>query len=328
MTNRLPNRAAFLTGKMMKKHLSFLLAAGLSGLVLLSAAACAQHTHSWIWHRTETEHVEVCTGCGAERNAGEHEHFVCEDCAEFRALGIGYTGSGGDPAHADFAREANAFFAEQGEALGFLCDSAENFSVLTAENLEKYDILLFFNDRPHEEAPQKAFRDFMENGGAWIGFHSAAYVQEVAGDDYWEWYQDDFLGCGNYKNNTWNPTSERLTVETHDHVATAALPDGFLSAPCEWYGWEHDLFENPEITVLITLNPTPEEPAGDNPDKPYEIWTSGHYPIVWANNNYKMLYTNMGHNLQDYNTYEKQSETFSCEEQRTLILDAMFGFVS
>ena len=77
--------------------------------------------------------------------------------------------------------------------------------------------------------------------------------------------------------------------------------------------------------MLLTLNPTEENPAGDNPHKEWEIWYGGSYPIAWTNDRYKMLYTNMGHNLQPYNDFEKQSATFSSEEQCKLILGAMFG---
>ena len=317
----------------------------LTGLLLvcfslpLGMTACGEkHKHVLEWRRSETEHWLECTdpACGLKSDFGEHTGGVCKDCAEFRTLSFGFTGGADvDTAHADFAREANEWFSSKGAELGFTYDFMGNdYSALNDETLAEYDLVLFLNDRPHVKEQQDAFRRFMEDGGAWIGFHAAAFsmVDEADKDkensDYWRWYQDDFLGCGNYKNNTWNPTAEPLTVETHDHPATADLPDVFTSAPCEWYGWESDLFQNPDITVLLTLNPTQENPAGDNPHKPYEIWYDGHYPIAWANNHYRMLYTNMGHNLQSYNDFEKQSKTFSSEEQCTFLLGAMFGLTA
>lgn len=313
-------------------------------LPVLAAAGCGErepadapaHTHTFVWKRSETLHWLECTdpACGLQSDHGEHEGGVCEVCAAFRALSFGFT-EGSDAAHADFAREANEWFSAKGAELGFTYDFMGNdYAALNDETLKNYDIVLFLNDRPHVKEQQEAFERFMEGGGAWIGFHSAAFsmVEEAdkdkADSDYWRWYQDEFLGCGNYKNNTWNPTAEPLTVETHDHPATANLPDVFTSAPCEWYGWEYDLFQNPDITVLLTLNPTQENPAGDNPNKEWEIWYDGHYPIAWANNRYNMIYTNMGHNLQSYNDFEKQSKTFSSEEQCSFLLDAMFGLTA
>ena len=123
-----------------------------------------------------------------------------------------------------------------------------------------------------------------------------------------------------------------MTVETFDHCATANLEDEvFLSAPCEWYGWMFDLFENDDITVLLTLNPTQDNPAGDQPDKnkAYEIWYEGCHPIAWANNNYNMVYMNWGHNLQSYNNGAEgtKSSTFASEMQNQFMLDAMYGLV-
>ena len=300
-------------------------------------SACNTHEHVWSdWRRDADGHWRVCTeeGCDAEDGRAAHTGEPCIYCGYgFKALSFGFT-EGGDAAHADFAREANEWFAAQGEAEGFTYDFAgTDFSKLNDVTLENYDMVIFLNDRPSDPEQQAAFERFIKGGGAWIGFHSCAFSLVEDHDEsrgYWSWYQDDFLACGNYKNNTWNPTSEPLTVETHEHFSTKNLPDVFQSAPCEWYGWEYDLLNDDDITVLLTLNPTREDPAGDQPDpnKQYEIWYDGKHPIAWTNKNYNMLYTNMGHNLQSYNDFEKQSKTFSSEAQCRFILDAMFGLVS
>lgn len=355
----------------------------LSGAAIMAAAAftataCnAPHTeHLWGgWHRNETEHWRVCTykDCEAEERGehtdldGESTTFVCDDCAEFKALAFGFV-SGGDSAHADFAREANEWFPAKGKELGFIYDSTTDFSLLNDDTLANYDLVMFLNNRPYAEDQMAAFQRFMENGGAWMGFHAAAFSME-GNNEYWEWYQTDFLGCGGYAKNTWDPTSEPLHIETYDHCATEGLDltadeetlaqdsywqnkelnldeDTFLSAPCEWYGWESEtgsdagggvhgvtsLYLNQDITVLLTLNPTPENPAGDDPraGMSYQIWTDGHHPIAWANNNYKMVYMNWGHNLQSYDLGEegKSSSTFSREVQNQFMLNAMFGLTA
>lgn len=306
----------------------------------LPVSACG-HEHKWEWRRTLTEHWQECTvsGCGEERFRANHNDGLCGDCAEFKALAFGFV-EGGDSAHSDFAKEATEFFTAKGKELGFIYEHTTDWSKLNDDNLANYNLVLFLNDRPSDPAQQQAFKKFMDGGGAWLGFHSAAfsmvdyskYESREQDPGYWKWYQDKFLCCGDYARNTWNPTSEPLKVETYDHCATRDLEledDTFISAPCEWYGWEYDLTENADITVLVTLNPTAENPAGDQPDpkKPYEIWYEGSYPIAWSNNNYKMIYMNWGHNLQSYNTGKegKSSKTFDCEQQAKFVLDAMFG---
>lgn len=305
----------------------------------LPLVACEQqptstHTHVWgAWYRDETEHWRYCIydDCATQQYE-QHIGNPCSTCAYgFSVLAFGFD-EGGDTAHSDFAKEANVWFSERGVELGFTYDFVgTNYSYLNDETLANYDMVIFLNDRPWNPSQQATFRRFMENGGAWMGFHSAAFSMK-GNNEYWTWYQTDFLGCGNYAKNTWNPTSEPLTVETHNHCATENIvEDIFTSAPCEWYGWELDLFGNSDITVLLTLNPTEDNPAGDQTDlsKQHEIWYDGHYPIAWANNNYNMVYMNWGHNLQSYNNGAegKQSSTFASETQNQFMLDAMFGLV-
>ena len=190
--------------------------------------------------------------------------------------------------------------------------------------------MLFLDTRPEEASAREAFERYMKNGGAWMGFHFSAFA--LTPSDYeqnWDWYHDEFLGSGEYVSNTWEPTAEVLKVETHDHPATEHLPDTFLSQPCEWYAWEFDLRENPDITILAALDSTiPESsfPVGNNKEKPWEIWQDGYYPVVWANNNYRMMYLNMGHNLVTYGSNSRDlSSTFGNEEQDRLVIDGMFG---
>ncbi|MCH5157998.1 MAG: ThuA domain-containing protein [Clostridiales bacterium] len=310
-----------------------LLTASLTANVFFSAACKSAHEHEWgEWKKLDgSEHYRICEDCG-EQQREKHSDGTCSACAYgFKVLAFGFD-EGGDTAHSDFAREANKWFPEKGKELGFTYEFVgTDYSYLNDDALAEIDMVIFLNDRPWVDSQQQAFRRFIERGGAWLGFHSAAFsMRELGG--YWDWYQDDFLACGDYAKNTWNPTSEPLFVETFDHPATKNLDDEiFISAPCEWYGWEYDLFENEDVTVLLTLNPTRENPAGDQPDKTkqHEIWYEGHYPIAWANNNYNMVYMNWGHNLQSYNdgAEGKQSSTFSSSEQNKFMLDAMYGLV-
>src|SRR5207237_8815594 len=111
-------------------------------------------------------------------------------------------------------------------------------------------------------------------------------------------YHNNSLGSGSYVSNTWRPVSSILRVEDRKHPATRHLPETFRSSPNEWYRWEKDLRQNPDIDVLLSIDPT-SFPLGTGP-KPQEIWHSGYYPVVWTNKNYKMIYFNMGHNDIDY----------------------------
>jgi hypothetical protein len=163
----------------------------------------------------------------------------------------------------------------------------------------------------------------MKGGGAWMGFHFAGFA--LTPSDYpqnWDWYHNQFLGAGQYKSNTWRPTSAVLRVEDRTHPATSRLPATFTSQPNEWYRWEVDLRTRPDIKVLVSIDPA-SFPLGTGP-KPHEIWHEGYYPVVWTNTRYRMLYVNMGHNDMDYGgTNKTLSFQFDNEVQNRLILDGL-----
>ncbi len=275
------------------------------------------------WHREEDRHFRICTVCG-EKEEGAHQGGVCEVCAEFKALGLGFI-EGGDGAHADFAQEANEWFPKMGKENGFLYDFSTDFGMLNEETLEDYDLVMFLNNLPYVESQRHAFEEYMENGGAWMGFHVCAFTTEASS---WSWYHENFLGTGNYRTNTWNPTAERLKVETHDHPATKFLGDSIMSSPNEWYGWENDLRENEDIQILLSLDDSMEDSTFPIGDRVGEIWDSGYWPVAWTNKNYNMIYMNMGHNLMPYNDFEKYSRTFSSEEENEFIIEGMFGIAN
>jgi uncharacterized protein len=206
----------------------------------------------------------------------------------------------------------------------FQYDSTNNWNQLNAENLAKYQVVLFLDTRPEVVAQREAFRQYMENGGGFIGFHFAAFaLNNSAVPQNWSWYHNDFIGAGQYKGNTWRPTSAFLRVEDTTHPATKRLGTVFKSSPNEWYSWEKDLRTQKNIKILLSIDPT-SFPLGTGP-KSHEIWHSGYYPVVWSNTQYRMLYVNMGHNDMDYEggTNRELSSQFGNETQNKMILDAV-----
>jgi hypothetical protein len=117
-----------------------------------------------------------------------------------------------------------------------------------------------------------------------------------------------------------------LRVEDRAHPATRNLPGTFRSAPNEWYRWERDLRRDPDVDVLLSIDPS-SFPLGTGP-KPSESWHGGDYPVVWTNRRYRMLYLNMGHNDMDYeHRYSAEtrslSRTLGNPVQDRLIVDGL-----
>jgi len=230
-----------------------------------------------------------------------------------------------DQAHISFVGEALPWLEEKGQQNGFAVRATTDWDELNSENLDRYQLVVFLDTRPEQANQRKAFEQYMADGGAWIGFHFSAFA--LTPSDFpqdWDWYHDRFLGSGQYASNTWRPTSAILKLEQRDHPAAKGLPQTFKSSPNEWYRWERDLRENPDIEILVSIDPS-SFPLGTGP-KAHEIWYDGYYPVVWTNKKYRMVYLNMGHNDIDYEggTNKTLSHTFGNEEQDRLILNGIY----
>jgi uncharacterized protein len=237
-----------------------------------------------------------------------------------------YTGKN-DLAHISFVHEALKWFPQMAEKYHFTFDATTNWSDLNVDFLGHYQVVIFLDTRPEDPAQRTALQRYMENGGAWMGFHFSAFALTPSGvPQNWDWYHEQFLGSGEYVSNTWRPTSAVLRVEDRSFPPTRHLPATFKSAPNEWYRWKNDLRKNPDIKILLSIDPS-SFPLGTGP-KPNEIWHSGYYPVVWTNTKYRMIYFNWGHNDMDYehkydNTNRTLSYTFADETQDRLVIDSL-----
>ena len=229
-----------------------------------------------------------------------------------------------DAAHISYVHEANRWFPKIALKYNFIYDSTNNWDNLNASFLSKYDVVIFLDTRPELPAQRDAFKKYMDQGGAWMGFHFAGFaLTPSAYPQNWDWYHNEFIGAGQYKGNTWPPTSATLRVEDITHPATKHLPVTFKSSPNEWYSWEKDLRKNDSVKILLSIDPA-SFPLGTGP-KQHEIWRSGYYPVVWTNKYYRMLYINIGHNDIDYEnkTNKELSFQFANEVQNKLIIDGL-----
>jgi uncharacterized protein len=229
-----------------------------------------------------------------------------------------------DLAHISFVHEANRWFPKIAARYNFQYDSTNNWNNLNEKLLLNYNVVLFLDARPEAPAQRAAFENYMKHGGAWMGFHFAGFaLTPSAFNQDWDWYHNEFIGAGQYKSNTWRPTSAILRVEDSTHPSTRRLPHLFKSSPNEWYSWEKDITKNPDIDILLAIDST-SFPLGTGP-KLHEIWHSGYYPVAWTNKKYKMIYDNMGHNDIDYEnkTNKELSFQFDNPVQNKFIIDAL-----
>lgn len=186
--------------------------------------------------------------------------------------------------HVDFAEQAVGFYAAGAAAGQYRFEATTDWNQMNAERLKDVQAVLWFNDAPRTEQQRKAFEQYMEHGGGWIGYHAAGYNDKDSG---WPWFAK-FLGAVFYGNN-WPPLPATVNVDDRQSVATRGLPTSFLAPPNEWYSWSPVPRLNKDVHVLASLDKS-NYPLGMK-----DTITAGDVPVVWTNQRYRMLYINMGH---------------------------------
>jgi type 1 glutamine amidotransferase len=187
--------------------------------------------------------------------------------------------------HVDFANDAIKHFTALAAKKGFVFDTTTNWNLINDEHLKNYQLVIWLNEFPQNEVQRAAFVRYMDNGGAWLGFHVSGYNDK---DTHWPWFVQ-FMGGAVFYNNNWPPLPAKLIVDDTKHPVTKGLPARFTAPINEWYGWKPNPRMSKDVKVLITLDPA-NYPLGKK-----DIIRSGDIPVVWTNTKYKMLYLNMGH---------------------------------
>ena len=195
-----------------------------------------------------------------------------------------YTATG-EPDHVAFAEKALPFFNALAQKDGFAFESTTRWDDLNGNKLKGVHLVLWINDFPKNADQRAAFERYMQNGGAWLGFHVSAYNDESTN---WPWFVD-FLGGAVFYGNNWPPLPAKLAVDDHAHPVTRHLPPTFVSPANEWYMWKPSPRLDKGVKVLLTLDPE-NYPLGLK-----DTILGGDVPVVWTNTRYRMIYMNMGH---------------------------------
>jgi uncharacterized protein len=186
--------------------------------------------------------------------------------------------------HVDFATQAIPFFQAMARRDHFEFKATSNWNDMNPDTLKQYQVVLWLDDAPSTPAQRTAFQNYMEHGGAWLGFHIAGWMDNRG---VWPWFAD-FLGTVFY-GNSWPPLPATLDVDDPASPVMKGLPHSYLSPANEWYSWKPDPRGTPGIKVLMTLAPS-NYPIGFK-----DTLAGGDIPVTWTNTKYKMIYTNMGH---------------------------------
>ena len=187
--------------------------------------------------------------------------------------------------HVEFAEQALPFFENLAKKDHFLFTATTWFGDLNAANLKRYQLVVWLDDMPSRPAQRAAFKNYMRNGGAWLGFHIAGYNDSAT---HWPWFVQ-FLGGAVFDSNSWPPLPATLAVNDPKHPVTAGLPPSFVAPANEWYIWKPNPRASDHVKVLLSLK------ASNYPLGWKDTLVAGDLPVVWSNTRYRMLYLNMGH---------------------------------
>ena len=189
-----------------------------------------------------------------------------------------------EEAHVQFDKQAIEFFHKLTYGEGWTMDVVTSLADFPYEKLKDYGIIISLNAMPGGKE-REAFRQYMENGGGWMGFHASGYNDRNTG---WPWF-NEFLGCGQFYCNNWPPQPALVECDRQEHPVTCTLPQSFVAPASEFYQWNPSPRLNPDVEVLVSISQK-MYPFGLK-----DVVKWGDFPIVWTNKKYRMVYLNMGH---------------------------------
>lgn len=197
--------------------------------------------------------------------------------------------------HEEAIPAANALVAQIAKEKGWGYFQTENGATFEPAILAKFDVVVFNNvtGDVFTSAQRQALKQFIENGGGYVGVHGS-------GGDFsynWRWYVEDLIGA-QFKGHPKYPQFQQATVHIEDktHPATRELPDLWKRTD-EWYSFEKSA-RRPGYHILATLDEATYNPKMMGLD----IAMGKDHTIAWWHcmGKGRVFYSAMGHTAAAY----------------------------
>ncbi len=196
----------------------------------------------------------------------------------------------GELDHVLFAQQAMRSLAAAAADDGDTFVASSDWDTLNDTTLADVRVVIWLNDMPHTPSQRQAFERYMTCGGAWLGFHISGF-----GSNAWPWFTE-FMGGSHFSASNWPALPARLNVDDIEHPIAKGIPSSFVAPINEWYAWTPSPRLNPDIKVLLTLDPS-NFPLGVK-----NTLNGGDVPVAWINTKYRMVYLNFGHGDRIFST--------------------------
>jgi type 1 glutamine amidotransferase len=186
--------------------------------------------------------------------------------------------------HASIADGIEAI-TKWGKEDSFDVDTTTDPAKFTNDNLKQYKAVIFLSPTGNDlfnADEQKAFVQYIQNGGGFVGIHAATDCLYT-----WDWY-GKLVGAYFTKHPKIQQATLMLTGKKH--LSIKGLPQTWQHTD-EWYNFKN---VNPEMTTLLTVD-----------EKSYTGGEMGAvHPMSWYHNfeGGRAFYTALGHTKEDYTT--------------------------
>jgi hypothetical protein len=166
----------------------------------------------------------------------------------------------------------------------------ENAAFFRPEYLARFRVVVFLctTGDLFTEEQKLHFQQFIENGGGYVGIHSASDTEHG-----WDWYAE-MLG-GEFKHHTLFPQTPTcpLLLEDPQHPASVFLPEVWERAD-EWYSFTRNPREQPGVHVLYSLDEASCDMGA--------MGGMGDHPIAWVRQQGQgnVFYTAIGHTPETF----------------------------
>ena len=181
---------------------------------------------------------------------------------------------------------------------GWSIFQTSNGAVMSAQILKQFDVVVWNNTSGTtlNGDQRRVFRQYVENGGGFVGIHAAG------GDPWysWDWYVDELIGT-RFIGHTMAPRLQDadLLVRDRSDPIVAHLPPRWRIPKEEWYGFDANV-STKGYTVLLSLDENTYDPN----------WSAmeGIHPSTWKGSigQGRTFFTAIGHQAATYQISEFQ----------------------
>lgn len=212
--------------------------------------------------------------------------------------------------HGPSVGAATAAIRELAAAPGWFVAATDKGGAFTKEFLSQFDAVVWNNVSGDvlTLSQRKAFRDYIESGGGFLGLHGSG------GDSiwFWDWYRDELLGA-QFIGHPMQPQFQdaQVMIEPHADGIGEALAPGWIMND-EWYSFA----ASPRSTgaqVVATLDESTYDLTSSFDGE--DLHMGDDHPVVWTRcvGEGRAFYSAIGH----------RPEVYDVTQYRTLLLEGL-----